>query len=656
MKRYKGIKIRTRLLVGFSVSALIAGIIGYIGFSSLVRVTESQNQIANVRLPGIQYLSQIESNLERVQKAYFKLLSLNLSPEEREDIYTEINAYRANYAKANEAYKQLPKNEQEEKHYQLVIETIQTWRDYNVSEVDKINKEIMTFTGETINNPEYQKLYEELNTSIIKKGGMYHKQVMDEIKNLVDINLQISGAENIKAAQYAKSAEILVVIFIVIGIIVSITIGIYIAVNIQNIIASIIEETKRLVQAALDGRLETRGDPEKINFEFREIIVGINNTLDAVITPLNLAADYISRISKGDMPEKITAQYKGDFNTLKNNLNILITSTNDIIEKAKLVAEGDLRVTLKKRSENDELMIALINMVEKINEIVSNIYDGADNITNASAQLSSASEEMSQGSTEQATSAEEVTSAIEEMNANIAQNSDNAQQTERIAVKASKDIIEANHAVEVTLKAMLEIADKISVINEIAEKTDILAINAAIEAARAGEHGKGFAVVAAEVRKLAENSQLAAKEIGEVSKRSVEISKNSGVLLSSVVPDIQKTTQLVQEIAAASAEQSSGAHQILSAINQLNTVVQQNAASAEELSSNSEEMTAQAETLKELVGYFTLRDNSIQKREKNHKQKHAMFTPSSVKPSVVTKPQVKINLNMDEIDNDYAKF
>ena len=622
MKRYKGIKIRTRLLVGFSVSALIAGIIGYIGFSSLVRVTESQNQIANVRLPGIQYLSQIESNIERVQKGYFKLLSLNISPDERESIITEINSYRANYAKANEAYNKLPKNQEEEAHYQLVMENIQTWRDYNVSEVDKLNKEIMTFSGETMNNTEYQKLYEELNTSIIQKGGAYHKKVMEEIKNLIDINLQISEDENIKAAQYAKSAEILVIIFIVIGIIVSITIGVYIAVNIQNIIASIIEETKRLVQAALDGKLETRGDPEKINFEFREIIVGINNTLDAVITPLNLAADYISRISKGDMPEKITALYKGDFNTLKNNLNILITSTNDIIEKAKLVAEGDLRVTLKKRSENDELMVALINMVEKINEIVSNIYDGADNITNASAQLSSASEEMSQGSTEQATSAEEVTSAIEEMNANIAQNSENAQQTERIAVKASKDIIEANHAVEVTLKAMLEIADKISVINEIAEKTDILAINAAIEAARAGEAGRGFAVVASEVKSLALESRKSAENISEMIEgltkkteqasetmdKSVMVVREGGKALNETLEVFNKiidsvnTVSLQMDNVAKSAEQQAAAvEEITASINEVNTLVSGTAKDAVAAAAASEEASAAIDQISEQI-------------------------------------------------------
>lgn len=656
MKSLNTIKIRTKLLAGFGVTALIAGLIGYIGFNGLVEVSNSTKEIAEVRLPSIQHLSEIEANLERLQKAYFKLLSANLSPKERQDIIAEIVTYRRQYGLANDAFAVLEHTEEEAVAYKSMLANIEAWRNFNINEIDVMNTQIINM-GDRTSNPElFLQTYDRFTELMLSRAASYHKAVMDDIAKLKEINISVAKEENILANQLAVSAERLLVLFIIVGLVAGAIIGLLIASNIQKILASIIAETRRLAQAAVDGKLATRGNPEQINFEFRDIVVGINQTLDAVITPLNVAADYIDKISKGDLPEKITDNYNGEFNTIKNNLNILIAANADIIEKAKMVADGDLRVQLKKRSENDELMIALMNMVEKIGDIVSNIIDGAENITNASAQLSSASEEMSQGTSEQATSAEEVTSAIEEMNANIAQNSDNAQQTERIAVKASSDIAEANKAVEITVQAMREIAEKISIINEIAEKTDILAINAAIEAARAGEHGKGFAVVAAEVRKLAENSQVAAKEIGEVSKRSVEISKNSGVLLSSVVPDIQKTTQLVQEIAAASAEQSSGAHQILSAINQLNTVVQQNAASAEELSSNSEEMTAQAEALKDLVGYFKLHDSKYQKKDKFRKSSYSATQFGSHKPKSSGKTQVKINLGNDELDNDFSQF
>ncbi len=430
--------------------------------------------------------------------------------------------------------------------------------------------------------------------------------------------------------------------------------------NLTNIIQNIITKTKDLLTSVLAGDLKKRSNTAGIHFEFHPILHGINDTLDAVVTPLNAAADYIEKISLGIVPEKITKDYNGDFNSIKSNLNTLIDSTNEIIANAKLVAKGDLTVQLKKRSENDELMIALTEMVKRLSEIVTNILQSAENIADAGAQMNNASQLMAQGTSEQAASVEEVTASIEQMSANIEQNSDNARQTEHMAVKSSKDIIEANSAVEITVKAMQEIAEKIAIINDIAKKTDLLAINAAIEAARAGEHGRGFAVVASEVRKLAENSQIAAKEISAVSKKSVEISQNSSILLSKVVPDIQNTTSLVQEIALASAEQNSGANQISGAVNQLNTIVQQNAASAEELASNAEELSVQADILKELVGQFKLNENMIFKVKKRPtKQQHNpthFFIPT---PKKEDSHNVIINLDSDDYDDtdkDYTRM
>lgn len=430
--------------------------------------------------------------------------------------------------------------------------------------------------------------------------------------------------------------------------------------KLSRTIRKIIVKTKELLASVNDGNLSKRSEMNGIHSEFHPILHGINDTLDAVIKPLNVAAEYVDNISKGIVPEKITKDYKGDFNSIKNNLNTLIDSTNEIIANAKLVAKGDLTVQLKKRSENDELMIALTEMVKRLSEIVTNILQSAENIADAGAQMNNASQLMTQGTSEQAASVEEVTASIEEMTANISQNSDNARQTEHMAVKSSKDIIDANSAVEITVKAMQEIAEKITIINDIAKKTDLLAINAAIEAARAGEHGRGFAVVASEVRKLAENSQIAAKEISAVSKKSVEISQNSSILLSKVVPDIQNTTSLVQEIALASAEQNSGANQISGAVNQLNTIVQQNAASAEELASNAEELSVQADILKELVGQFKLNENMIFKVKKRPtKQQHNpthFFIPT---PKKEDSHNVIINLDSDDYDDtdkDYTRM
>lgn len=281
-------------------------------------------------------------------------------------------------------------------------------------------------------------------------------------------------------------------------------------------------------------------------------------------------------------------------------------------EIANNLANGNLRIQFTKKNEIG-LYKDLKAMVEKLRNVIQNIAIISDNLSIASSQLSSGSQQISQGANEQAASAEEVASSMEEMSASIQQNTDNAQQTEKISIKAAVDISEGNKSVAQTVTSMKTIADKIKIIGEIARQTNILALNAAVEAARAGEHGRGFAVVAAEVRKLAERSHNAATDIDNLSKNSVDIAEKSGKLLESIVPDIQRTSNLVQEIAASSQEQSESSNQVNNALQQLNQIVQQNAANAEEMASSSEELAAQADSLKDLVSFFKVEE---EKRDK----------------------------------------
>jgi methyl-accepting chemotaxis protein len=282
------------------------------------------------------------------------------------------------------------------------------------------------------------------------------------------------------------------------------------------------------------------------------------------------------------------------------------------------IAGGDLTVDIPVDSndETGKLMNSMRKMVEHLRSVVEGVKSAADNVASGSLGLSASSEEMSQGATEQAASAEEASSSVEQMTSNIRQNADNALQTEKIAIKAAEEAGEGGRAVARTVAAMKEIADKIMIIEEIARQTNLLALNAAIEAARAGEHGRGFAVVAAEVRKLAERSQVAAGEINKLSVTSVGVAERAGRMLETMVPNIQKTAELVQEIAAASREQEAGAEQIGKAIRQLDLVIQQNASASEEMAATAEELTGQSEQLQEMIDYFRVARGKGNGREK----------------------------------------
>jgi methyl-accepting chemotaxis protein len=458
----------------------------------------------------------------------------------------------------------------------------------------------------------------------------------------------------------------------------------------QNVLL-LIGDANMLAKAAVDGKLATRADASKHLGDFRKIVDGVNTTLDAVIGPLNVAANYIDNIAKGDNPPKITDKYNGDFNVIKNNINTLIDVLNDItakvqvfavgdlsikftersqndhllkslndliriekevVEKTKQLSKGNLTIEIQRRSEKDELLIALSTMVEKLKEIVTQVTEATENVATGSQQLSSSATEMSQGANEQAASTEEVSSSIEEMTSTIQQNTDNAVQTEKIARESADGIIKVNKSSEDSVKAIREISDKITIINDIAEKTDILAINAAIEAARAGEHGKGFAVVAAEVRKLAEVSQRAAKEINELSHQSLRVTEESSKLLTEMIPNIQKTTQLVQEISAASTEQNANAGQINKAIEQLNQVTQQNSAAAEEMSSSSEELSSQAELLKDVISFFNIGKKTATTK---HLRKSHILSNSKVYQEKGIKISMGVNGDGDD-DSEFQKY
>jgi len=324
--------------------------------------------------------------------------------------------------------------------------------------------------------------------------------------------------------------------------------------------------------------------------------------------PVQAGVALAQAIASGDFSQRINLRRNDELGQLALALDDMSDRLEVSAGVASEIAKGNLQVEVTPASEHDQLGNALLGMVTKLQEVIGQVKMTTSQVSYGTQAMSASSEEMSQGASEQAAAAEEASSSIEQMTANIRQNADNAMQTEKIAIQSASDAQEGGSAVDATVGAMKEIANKIMIIEEIARQTNLLALNAAIEAARAGEHGRGFAVVAAEVRKLAERSQQAAAEINDLSTSSVEVAEKAGQLLEVIVPNIQRTAELVQEISAASREQDSGAEQINKSIQQLDAVIQQNASASEEMASTAEELSGQSEQLAQVVSFFSMDD------------------------------------------------
>jgi methyl-accepting chemotaxis protein len=420
------------------------------------------------------------------------------------------------------------------------------------------------------------------------------------------------------------------------AILASIWIGVLLARSLTGPVLEVVEVARRLA----------RGDAgQPIAVRRRDEMGDLLGAMRDMARSQQEMAEVANRIAAGDLEGGVQPRSAED--VLGHALTAMIRSQSEMAAMAERLAGGDLGAGVRPRSEKDVLGRALAGMVEKLSQVIGEVRSGASALSSASSQVSSTAQNLSQGTSEQAAAVEETTSSLEQMSASIAQNADGSRRMEQMARRGAADAESTGAAVRETVAAMQSIARRISIIEEIAYQTNLLALNAAIEAARAGEHGKGFAVVATEVRKLAERSQTAAQEIGELAVSSVQVAERSGGLLGELVPAIRSTAELVQEVAAASDEQAAGVRQVNRAMSEVDQVAQRNASAAEELSSAAEEMAAQAESLHDLVAFFRLNGQGPVALPRN---------PFAGFPVPADRPRIPRGGNGASLDQDYTAF
>lgn len=579
MKWFYDLKIGVKLIVSFLLLTVVTGFVGYLGISNMGKINGMLDSLYERELKGDSLVK--EANIKMI---YF-------DRAERNFLLAPSSSDREKYSKRMDEYERLMKENlgkarplfSSEKAKDLLTRFDEAW-----DERREVNKEVI----ELAQKEELAASRESVTLALTK--GREKTAVVDDLFEKLSKLKEENGREAYTESGeiYAKSRSVMLM-----AILASIIVGVLLGFSVSRMIANPIKECVRISNQLAEGDIGM-----KIEANRKDEAGDLLFAMGAMVSNLRGAVGVAEQIAEGDLG--IEVKLLSDKDALGKALTAMVSNLRGAAQVAEQIAGGDLTVKVRLLSDKDVSGRSLSSMVQKLREIVMDVKDSADNVASSSQQMSATAEQMSQGASEQAASSEEVSSSMEEMGANIKQNADNAIQTEKIAVKSSEAGKEGGKAVAETVLAMKEIAAKISIIEEIARQTNLLALNAAIEAARAGEHGRGFAVVASEVRKLAERSQSAAGEIGKLSTRSVAVAEKAGALLLEIVPDIQKTAELVQEISAACNEQSSGAEQVNNALQQLDHVIQQNASASEEMASTSEELTSQAERLQETIAFF----------------------------------------------------
>lgn len=646
---FKNISLGVKITGGFLIVAVITLVVGIIGWVGARNLGQNLEEIGAVRLPSIASLLKVKIGLENLRTAQRTLLSPTLDPAARARQYENIKNARRMYGEAQAVYEPLPQTQEEAEVWQQYMLAVNVWKDVNdefFSATKKLAElDILNPTGLSRDLEQF-------------RGDHYRLEALTS--NLILLNESFEGGEDPAQCAFGKwmasfetanpvLRESLAAIRIhhdrfheCVG-----EIKQHMAAGQLKRATAVFQENMvpaaRETFAHFDRMLVEADTAEGLYRSMNEQAMGtcvekqraVLALLDRIVVINEEVARQEQQAARARTARTRTIAVFGMVAGTLLAILIGVVLTRLItaplfkgVAFAKRVADGDLTATidLDQHDEIGQLARALKNMVARLREIMLQVRNGADNVMSmsesvktsavtvaaTSQEMSSSSEELSQGAAEQAAAAEEASSSMEQMSSNISHNADNALQTEKLALQAAADAEEGGRSVAETVTAMKDIASRISIIEEIARQTNLLALNAAIEAARAGDAGRGFSVVAAEVRKLAERSQIAAAEINELSGNSVMIAEQAGQLLVRIVPDIRRTADLVQEISAACNEQNAGAEQVKRAIQQLDQVIQQNASAAEEMSSSSENMSGNAEEMSASAGEMTEQARALQ--------------------------------------------
>ncbi|NIJ71968.1 methyl-accepting chemotaxis protein [Xanthomonas sp. LMG 9002] len=585
-------KIGTRIGIGFGLVLLLLLGTGIFATLQMARINSSSTELATNWMPSVRNVEEMSANFNKL-----RLLELQrvvaTSPAEMQDYDTRMIKTLEAFENNRKTYIPLISSPEEQALYTDFAK--------NFDRYSELHKQVLALTA--------QGKSQEAMTVLNGEQRQIFRSTAEAIDKLVDLNVKGGQDASDRGDELYASARSLIIATIVVALLLGAVVAVVIVRLLTRLLggepAYVAEIANKVAQGDLNLEVAVRAN------DTGSALYAMRTMVDRLKLVIDGQRRVVAAANRGDFSERIALDGLAGFQReMGQGLNELAATTGgsiqDVVRVMGGLADGDLTQSIDKHYDGAyaEMKNYINDTIARLSQVVSEVNGNAESLASASEEVSATAQSLSQAASEQAAGVEETSASLEQMTASISQNTENAKITDGMASKASSQALDGGESVRATVQAMKQIAQKIGIIDDIAYQTNLLALNAAIEAARAGEHGKGFAVVAAEVRKLAERSQIAAQEIGDVASSSVELAENAGKLLDEMVPSIKRTSDLVQEITAASEEQTSGVGQINAAVGQLNQTTQQAASNSEELAATAEEMSAQAEQLQQLMSFF----------------------------------------------------